>query len=149
MFLHKTLADWLRDVTTFGGTPFYAIITAITFLVGQATLAIALLSGFLITMAVVVAIRTFYYKDRPKKEMFHNYLERLDASSFPSWHTARAFFLAFTFSSLMNNAFFTFLLLGIALLTAYSRIYLKKHDLVDILGGMVLAGVAYWIAGLL
>ncbi|MBI2151801.1 phosphatase PAP2 family protein, partial [Candidatus Woesearchaeota archaeon] len=71
---------------------------------------------------------------------------KLDASSFPSWHTARALFLALIFSEKFNYFPLTVFLITITVIVAYSRLYLKKHDIIDVLGGIVLGGVSFWLA---
>lgn len=134
-----------RDITTFGGAPFYFLITALFYLFNQTTVAIDLLIGFFFSLLVVIIIRTFYFKDRPQKHEHVTYIQKLDASSFPSWHTTRIVFMAILFIQFFNNTLLTVLFTITALVTTYSRIYLKKHDWTDLLGGIALAFLTYWI----
>ncbi|MBS3124424.1 phosphatase PAP2 family protein [Candidatus Woesearchaeota archaeon] len=142
----KFIYEFLRDLTALGGTILFLLILPLALVVKEYQLFWQLLFGYCSTMIVVVLIRTFYYKDRPNKEAHHNYLEKLDASSFPSWHTARALFLALIFSEKFNYFPLTVFLITITVIVAYSRLYLKKHDIIDVMGGMVLGGVAFWLA---
>ncbi|MAG02464.1 hypothetical protein CMI42_03945, partial [Candidatus Pacearchaeota archaeon] len=87
--------------------------------------------------------------NRPEKQKYGNFVERIQASSFPSWHTARIVYLAIIISYLFSNNYLTILLIIIAGLVAYSRIYLKRHDYWDVLGGIVLGIIAFWLSGLI
>ncbi len=147
--IDKFLPILFRDLTTFGGAIFYGLIVFLAFAFNQTTFAIDLIFGFVISLAIVVPIRLLYFKNRPQKQAYSNFLERIDAASFPSWHTARAVFMALTGIFYFNNLFLTVISSILALLVCYSRIYLQKHDWMDVLGGVTLAGVTYWIINLI
>ncbi len=66
------------------------------------------------------------------------------AYSFPSGHTATIFGLAVFLSLIIKNRFASILLLAIALLVGYSRIYLLQHFLIDVVAGAFIgSGVAF------
>lgn len=94
---------------------------------------------------VAVLIRLVYFKERPKKRASNNLLRKIDASSFPSIHAARAFFFAVTITRNYQNPLLGSLLFIIAVLIAYSRYRLHHHYAVDILGGAVLGLVTSYI----
>ncbi len=142
--IHEIVSIGFRDLTTFGGSPFYALILLFSLIFREWSLASNLFWGFVFIMGVVLIIRIFYFKNRPRKQAYRNFLEKMDASSFPSWHTARVFFLAFIFSYFLQSTIAAIFLTAIACLAAYSRIFLKKHDWWDVLGGLVLAGITFW-----
>ncbi len=144
--IDKYLPILFRDLTTFGGAIFYGLLVLLAFAFQQKNLALDLVLGFFISLAILVPIRLLYFKNRPQKQEYHHFLERIDASSFPSWHTARIVFIALTAIFYFNNTLLTITTSILALLVLYSRIYLRKHDWIDILGGIVLAGVTYWVA---
>ena len=137
------IATFWRDLTALGGAAFYSLVVLFILLAGKQRLALLLVLGFIITMIVVVAIRLLYFKNRPQKQTYHNLLERIDAGSFPSWHTARILFLALVLGESQGRMFMLFAL-AIALAVAYSRVYLRKHDWWDVGGGVILGLVAYW-----
>jgi membrane-associated phospholipid phosphatase len=142
------LTDMLfRDITTFGGEIFYLLILVLTLALQKYSLFILLLWGNLIAIVVVIFTRTVYFKPRPNKQTYKNWLEKMDASSFPSLHAARIWFLALLFSWYFkyNIAPVTVLIL-LAIITSYSRIYLKKHDWIDLLGGILLAAILFYSA---
>ena len=138
------LHEFFRDVTTFGGLTFYLLILIAT-LIFSPSLFFPLLLGLLISTLVIVLIRLVYFKARPLQQEYSNFIERLDASSFPSLHTARIFFLSFYFSYIWNQLHLTIILLFLALLVSYSRIHLQKHDWWDLLGGIILAALSNFI----
>ncbi len=141
---------FFRDVTSLGGALFYGILVLFTLLVQEYSLSLNLIVGFLITFVVTVIIRKFYFKNRPNKEDYSNFVERIDASSFPSLHASRVTFLTLLMSYHFNfewkiTTFFVIL----ALLIAYSRIFLKKHDKWDLLGGAILGILTFGIITLI
>ena len=136
----------IRDITSLGGTPFYLLILLFTLVFGQAMLFWQLFAGMVFVTLIVILVRSVYFRDRPRKQEYSNILEKLDASSFPSLHTARIFFMAFVFLNFFWNALIGVLLLGLAVLVAYSRVYLRKHDFIDLTGGLILAGVAFYLS---
>ena len=145
----KYLDILFRDLTTFGGALFYALIVLLAFAFNQTAFAVYFILGFLISLIILVPIRLFYFRDRPQKQTYSNFLERIDASSFPSWHTARIVLLAITAIFYFNNMLVNIISVVLAVLVGYSRIYLKKHDWMDLLGGIILAGVTYWMVTLI
>src|SRR3989344_2643329 len=140
--LHKQVHVFFRDVTAMGGL---AASLLITLLFLSSPLLIPLIAGSFITAGIVVLIRIFYFKNRPKKETYRNFWQRIDASSFPSLHTARIVFLAIIFSVHFANQYLTILCTIVAALVSYSRIYLNKHDWVDVIGGVVVGVATYFV----
>lgn len=133
-----------RDITSLGGLSFFIFLLAFLLILQQA-LFMQLLAGFLLTFAVVVLIRTFYFKHRPARKEYSNYFEKIEASSFPSLHAARIVFLAILFSAYFANQGLAILYTVIAALVSYSRIYLQKHDWWDVAGGVVVGVLTYFI----
>lgn len=136
----KELADELfSSLTLFGMPTFYLVL--IIFLsqtVGPESFVKAL--GLLLLVEVAgLAIKLLYKKERPvimkRITLLQNYL----ASSFPSIHTARMVCLAVILSFLFpSNRPIQIVFWLLALGVGYSRIYLKKHDTIDVLGGFAL-----------
>src|SRR3989344_8544654 len=141
MNLPHPLHEFFRDLTALGGMSFYALMLLFILLFRQYGIFLDLALGLLLMLVVLLLIRTFYFKARPLPQDHHTFLQKIDASSFPSLHTTRIFFLALYFSVIWNQIHLTIILNALALLVAYSRIYLQKHDRWDVLGGIMLAGV--------
>ncbi|MBI2573070.1 phosphatase PAP2 family protein [Candidatus Woesearchaeota archaeon] len=135
------LQDAFRDITTLGGFVFTGLLCLILLATEQYELLFQTVLGLFLILVICIIIRLIYYKDRPLKQKHQNIIERIDASSFPSMHTARAIFLPIIFWNHLNNPLLQGLVVILALTVSYSRIYLQKHDWIDLLGGAVLGGI--------
>ncbi|MFZ5955053.1 MAG: phosphatase PAP2 family protein [Nanoarchaeota archaeon] len=133
---------FFEEITLFGGALFYVFVIFLAHLIGEKNYAFKLLIGLFAIYFVAFIIRLVYFKERPKKVKHSNLLERLDASSFPSVHSARIIFLSISFIMLYSKDLVVVSLLFLLnLAVVYSRIYLLKHDLIDVIGGILL-GIA-------
>lgn len=137
-----------QDITTLGGLAFYTLLTLFILTLGLTTIALKLVIGFIITYGISLLIRLLYFKKRPNNQKYKTIIERLDASSFPSIHAARITFLGLFFIILLDSIYTTILLLIIILLVCYSRHHLKKHDIKDLLAGIIL-GIGTWSISML
>lgn len=143
--IEKYFNDFFRDLTTFGGGYFLIILITILFILKQFYLSYLLFFGFISSYLVSFIIRLFYFKNRPNKEVYSNILTKVDASTFPSVHSTRIVFIALVFSNFFANNILTVLFIIIALITCYSRFYIKKHYYIDIIAGFILGIILYFI----
>jgi membrane-associated phospholipid phosphatase len=128
----------LRDVSAYGGIGFYVVAIALFFVMSEFMFASRLVASLLAVTAIVGLTRLAYFKPRPgmKKKSYGTYYERIDNSSFPSIHAARA--------ALISAALFTKLslllplLIVVTFLVCVGRIYFKRHDFIDITAGTAL-----------
>lgn len=67
-------------------------------------------------------------------------------NSFPSGHTACAFTIYFCLSILVKNNWLKFFFFFLALLTAFTRVYLSQHFFMDVYGGSILGVISALIA---
>ena len=67
-------------------------------------------------------------------------------NSFPSGHTACAFTIYFCLSILVKNNWLKFFFFSLALLTAFTRVYLSEHFFEDVYGGSILGVFSALIA---
>ena len=67
-------------------------------------------------------------------------------NSFPSGHTSTAFTMALLFASILQRRIWAFVLPGIAILVAYSRVYLGQHFVTDIAGGAAVGIIASYLS---
>lgn len=137
-----------RDITALGSFAFFLLLLLFILVSGKILLFRQLGYGFLFTFVAVIVIRVFYFKDRPHKQHFSSFVERIDASSFPSLHTARVVMLVLFLIDFFKNDSVTAFLTVLAFLIMYSRVHLHKHDWTDIAGGIIL-GVITFLLGLL
>ncbi len=139
------MKKFFEEITFFGGIAFYFFVIILLLVFKVYISALKLFLGLMIIYLVSFLIRLFYFKERPKKVEHNNFLEKIDASSFPSIHAARitCLFFFFLFSSFFFLPLTVKILMGIVLLiTIYSRVYLSKHDFIDILAGIILGYLA-------
>ncbi|MBS3169487.1 phosphatase PAP2 family protein [Candidatus Woesearchaeota archaeon] len=142
----KYLDVIFRDITTFGSFAFHFFLILFVLALGHFFLVWQLLFAFFFTLLVTVIIRQFYFKDRPLKQAHGNFVEKIDAASFPSLHTARIVAIVLLLLDFIQNNTVTAFLLGFSILVIYSRVYLKKHDWEDVAGGMILGVVTFFLA---
>ncbi|MBI2133680.1 phosphatase PAP2 family protein [Candidatus Woesearchaeota archaeon] len=141
MKLHKHLInDFFNSMTLFGMPAFYSIVL-LFFMRIDFDFSIALLSALVLVEIACAAIKLAYPKSRPIPRRAKSLYERYDAGSFPSIHTARiaavSMMVNFKYGDFMLFAVTALLTLGVA----YSRIYLKEHFPVDVLGGAFLSAL--------
>ena len=142
-FLSKHLSIFFRDITALGSAYFYGIVLLLVLALGESKLFWILFLGVALIMIISVLARLVYFKDRPNREAHRNILERIDASSFPSIHTGRIWFLSLALLDSFGSTAVKIFFILLAVIVSYSRIFLKKHDLVDLVGGFVLAVIMY------
>ena len=86
-----------------------------------------LLISFAIAYVFTIIGRTIFFKERPKKRKYKNIIEKIDAGSFPSLHSARAGVLAVVLSTLFFHTGLTILFFLSAIGVAWARVKLHKH----------------------
>ena len=124
--------------------------------------AIVLLVAIFMSYSWWSVVKFLFYKPRPIPQPFKNLLEKIDASSFPSIHTANATVVGLIRSWWWHQSIMAwgdrFLIIpilvgvvGVCSAIALSRIELKKHYPIDVLAGLLfgvlivaLLGIAYW-----
>ena len=100
--------------------------------------ALDLLIILIICLTIATLIRIVYFKPRPNKARTDTLWLRLYNSSFPSVHAMRAMILAYFFTLNYSHIITITMSWILAILVCYSRIYLKKHDLKDIIAGAII-----------
>ena len=148
-FLERQKNDLVRDISALGSLFFYIFLMVLFLLLKNYSLFSKLLFGLLIIYIVTIPFRTFLFRERPKKIKHDSYIEKLDAASFPSLHASRTAFMAAMLMKFFNNYIISILLVLIGLSIAYSRIYLKKHDLKDVIAGIIFGILAYFVVNLI
>jgi membrane-associated phospholipid phosphatase len=139
--LKKTkYAEYIRDFTAIGN-PFLLLLVALAALsnLDQFVHYICiLLLGFFVNEFVCSAIKFLWHKPRPNGQNFSNGFEKIDAGSFPSIHSSRISFVYLSLGYIQyleGNQFLLPVFVLVILIVGYSRYFLKKHFIVDILAG--------------
>ena len=142
MYWQKQKDAFWRDLSGLGSSGLYFLLIIFFFIQGHERIALQLIVGYCATYVISGIIKLTYFKDRPKKQNYHDGLEKIDASAFPSVHSSRAILIALLLSKNFQTT--PWFLTVIALLVCYSRIKVHKHDWKDVLGGIVLGALAFW-----
>ncbi len=133
----------MREATAFGRPPVVvgglAIVLAVDLASGggwsTVRLAVAALAG---TNLAVEGLKRAVGRTRPDGEHRHS------NSSFPSSHAANAFALAWVLGARWRRGVPVFFLL--AALVAFSRMYLNRHFLSDVVAGALIGVICAWAA---
>jgi undecaprenyl-diphosphatase len=137
----KTGVDVVRVLTDAGSFPVAALAVlagaAYAYRQGASTTALALVSGFVLTVILVGAAKQLW--DRPRPE---NRLQHVSTLSYPSGHSAYG--VAWVAAAVVTQkraliAAAATLLVAIGL----SRLYLHVHYLTDVVGGVALASAVF------
>ena len=129
--------ETLRDITSFGGLPFYLALGFMFLLTGKAVLAVQMAAALVVGYAVTVFFRTVYFKKRPSEQNYTNFLYKLDASSFPSLHSLRGAMLWALIALTFNVAALYVMAAVIIVAIAWTRVKQKRHDPIDVSFGVI------------
>lgn len=99
-------------------------------------LSLKMLIGLLIEGITTLGLKSLIGRPRPMGPI------QEIGYSFPSGHTSRTTFLAFLFSNEYGKKYIWVFITGLVI---FSRLYLKVHYLTDVLGGLLVGGIAYYL----
>ncbi len=154
--LNTTAGDLVFPYITYLGEGYFSILLVLFFLFCRYSLAIISTISFLLTGGVVQLLKHLVFSDvlRPIKHFegladvhtvagvsMHSFF------SFPSGHSAGAFSLFFMASLVLLGKwkYLGVILLILAVLTGYSRIYLGQHFPVDVYAGSIIGVGCTWL----
>ena len=144
-FLNRQKHDFFRDISAFGSVWVYLIAVVFFLIAKEYAAAKKLIIGLIVIYCVIALIRFFYFKKRPVEIKYNSLIGKLDASSFPSMHAARIIFISADLIANYKNPIFNVAMIIIASLVIYSRIKLKKHDVIDVLAGVFVGVCIFFI----
>ena len=142
MFPKKLVKQIIEDFSAFGSLPFYLFLSFLVLFLGSTLLFWWLVTGLGFAYALTIIIRLFYHKDRPVKRKHANILQKLDVASFPSLHSFRITLILLLVGSYYKTTYLIILLATTTLLVLYSRYYLKKHFVIDVVFGFIFGAVS-------
>ena len=123
------------------------VVIGIWLLIWRVKYVIVYLIDMLATAAIVRLLKVAFFADRirpalffgPKVKLnFVNGVDILQYYSFPSGHTTTAFALCFLLAIIVRRTWVSMVLLIVALLVGFSRIYLLEHFWIDVYFGSLL-----------
>ena len=147
------IEEFLEDIKALGGLPFYVIVILLFAIMAEYPIVFALTFGLIVSYLITITIRMVYFRERPKKVKYKNWIQKIDASSFPSLHTMRAVVLGIIVATTISSPIFSMLAIPCILLVAYARVKLDRHHVSDVVAGLFLGVpvglVSIWITNLL
>ena len=141
-FLTYKFKEWARDITSLAN-PLILIFVPFIFL-GATKVFYLLLVALAFNEVFASIIKIVIPKKRPNGQTYTTLLEKIDAGSFPSLHASRTTLVYLTLFSNTDVIAIKVVFLLVIVLVILSRILLKKHFWIDVLGGFVL-GLLIWI----
>lgn len=141
-FFRREYNDYVRDFSAFGN--FFILIGILSLVLkgGEFTTAII---GLLTTSMLGNAIKFLFHRKRPKHIHYLNSLEKIQSGSFPSIHSANIMFAGLVIIKNFNNIAVDIIFTMVILIVGYSRYYLKKHYLRDVLGGYLIGVIMFLV----
>lgn len=128
----------MSHISALGTGTFLILLILIALLWGRSALFWQLFIGIIIVYAIISPIKWFFHRERPDKQRHHNWMERYDASTFPSAHANRSALIFIVFSVFFGRWSMAILFLAISLVVSYSRVYLGRHYWKDVVVGYIL-----------
>jgi membrane-associated phospholipid phosphatase len=148
-------ADVFFTYATDFGEGFMVLAVALYFLLFSYRKALLTVTSFAFTGILVQIVKHIVRAPRPtvyfESQLTHIHLvkgiHQLTTNSFPSGHTVTAFTAAAVLSYLTTNKRTGFLYLLLAIMVAYSRMYLSQHFFEDVTAGSIIGtiGTIIWI----
>jgi undecaprenyl-diphosphatase len=137
-------------ITLLGSGPVWAAVYTCIFVFGPRALRpmlVALIEAELVTLVMILALRYLTRRQRPRPDCGGRALDPWNRYSFPSHHSARMIMLSVVFGAYYVGSLAV--MFPAAVLIGFSRLYLEKHYLSDVLAGAAIGGlVAAAVLGL-
>jgi membrane-associated phospholipid phosphatase len=143
---NKRLRRFMRNITSFGDGIVALIVVSLITQDPQVILQVFL--GLLLIYTLGYIIKIYVFREKPEKDFLHEFFAKPETGSFPSLHVARSTFaLGYTLEYLA----FPYILIPflIVLIVAISRVYLKKHYIVDTIFGLIFGVGMYYLFNVL
>ena len=145
-------------VSLLGSTIVYLL--ASYFLLDQINFFRAIL-GLIVLIILIVILRTIFTKERPdahliRKRFSHlshaklsfitHKLEELNKRKFASGHVARVLLFGLIYYSMVPEFYYLIGIILVSIIVGFSRVILKKHTKVDILFGLIVGVVSFFLS---
>lgn len=144
-----------RAFTVLGDGLFIISLAVLLFIFKRRYLSLMIVGSYLLSGIPVQILKSYFDAARPavflKGIDYAHFVEGVELhnyNSFPSGHTASAFALVVILAVSLRNKWTGLMLLILATLVGYSRVYLNQHFLQDVLAGSligVLSGIGMYL----
>ena len=152
-FSHFRFLNIVFTCISFLGNGYFAVGLSFLYILNNRTtiVGIQLLLAFIVSGLLAQFLKKIFNLPRPR-EFFNNTIYESiltnahgGYTSFPSGHTTTAFACAFILCHIYKGKLVQVGLFIIAVLVAYSRVYLGHHFVEDVLAGAVLGTLSSWL----
>jgi len=147
-FIINQINESFRDISALGSFLFVCLVIILLVFINFRS-ALIILIGLVLIEAVGALIKVVFHKKRPNKQDHSNILEKIEAGSFPSIHSARGLLIGLGVYSLFSSIVMIGFVFLLVILVGISRIYLNKHYVVDVIGGYIFGFISWYLASLL
>ena len=135
--------EWARDITSLASPLILLFVPLIV--LGPTSSYAYLLLVLLANEIIGSLIKIFFHKSRPDGQAYKGILEKIDAGSFPSLHASRITIVYLTLFSHVTDIYIKVAILLMMLAVMISRVLLKRHFIIDIVGGFVIGVFLWWL----
>jgi len=135
----KIISLIIDDFSFFGSFAFLFFVIAFAYFTKNTELFYRLSYFLLIGILVLIAIKSIHYKDRPQKEEFGIFMEKMIASSFPSSHSMVTTAITILIYLAYPLQWVLYLFSFASIIVYIQRYITKKHFFIDIVGGILTA----------
>jgi len=142
-FRKSWLLKIIGIVTHLGSSAFWATVYAFILLLFQGPfgpLVVTILVAELIGLMIIIVLRYLTRRERPCPNLSYPTWTPWNRYSFPSHHAARMFMLTSLVGTNFRESFL--FMLSVAVMIGFTRIYLERHYLSDVLVGAMVGGLA-------
>ena len=121
LFGERMRSENVKDIAALGGNPVYFLVGGLFWFFGQPQVTYQLIVSLILCYMLTTLFRMAFFRQRPLKQQYKNFLERIDASSFPSLHSMRAAVISVTIGMFFSQPLVWILAAGAAVSAAITR----------------------------
>ena len=150
---HNNFLDQFFKYITFLGDGRFVFLIALIYLFANKKYGISILISLIINTILIQVLKRVVFSNRFRPSFYFKNLiedgswnmidgvELYEKFSFPSGHTASIFCLCMSICIFMKKKYFPLLLVLLAYIVGFSRIYLSQHFLIDVLAGALIGSL--------
>ena len=150
---HNNFLDQFFKYITFLGDGRFVFLIALIYLFAYKKYGTSILISLIINTILIQVLKRVVFSNRFRPSFYFKNLiedgswnmidgvELYEKFSFPSGHTALIFCLCMSICIFMKKKYFPLLLVLLAYIVGFSRIYLSQHFLIDVLAGALIGSL--------